>query len=291
MLSDVVAHLACPHCGGGLADAGASLRCDSGHVFDVARQGYVNLLPPQAETGTADTPEMVAVRHELLRAGHYAPIADAVARRAAELVPAQQPGCVLEVGAGTAYYLSAVLERLPAAHGLALDISKAAARRAGRAHERIGAVVGDAWQRLPVRDAAATLALCVFAPRNAAELWRVLRPGAALLVVTPTPDHLAELVGPLGLLSVAADKPQRLATQLGAHFAHEHDENVTAALRLSRDDVQRIVMMGPSAWHRDAAAVQRALAGVGETVPATLSVTVGAYRRKEVPDRLAGSGA
>ena len=63
-------------------------------------------------------------------------------------------GCVLDLGAGTGWYLARVLDRLPGRSGLALDLSRHALRRAARAHARIGAVAADAWGPLPVRDAA-----------------------------------------------------------------------------------------------------------------------------------------
>ena len=291
MLADVIACLACPHCGLGLVLSGPSLRCDAGHAFDIARQGYVSLLPGDAHTGSADTAEMVRARQELLEDGHFAAVAEALAARAASLVAPDEDGCVVDVGAGTGYYLRAVLRRLPHAVGLALDLSKHAARRAARADDRIGAVVCDAWQRLPVRESAVALALSVFAPRNAGELWRVLRPGGGLLVVTPTQSHLAELRTPLGLLDVDQDKPRRLAAQLERHFVREQQDEVRADLQLTPADAQRVVMMGPNAWHRDAAGIAAALEQLGEPVAVTLSVHVGVYRRRDVVGGLAGSAS
>src|SRR5262245_38318768 len=74
-LDPVAAFLMCPVCGGTLRRAPAGLRCESGHSFDRARQGYVSLLPGGAPTGMGDTPEMVRSREEFLGTGHYAPIA------------------------------------------------------------------------------------------------------------------------------------------------------------------------------------------------------------------------
>lgn len=39
--------LACPVCGLSLNRREATFACDNGHVFDVAREGYVNLLLAQ----------------------------------------------------------------------------------------------------------------------------------------------------------------------------------------------------------------------------------------------------
>lgn len=284
MLADVVLFLRCPHCGAGLEPNGRSLRCHTRHSFDVARQGYVNLLPGDARPGTGDTAEMVAARERFLGTGHYTPVARLVAREAARAVAGTAggtdgPGCVVDVGAGTGYYLARVLDELPDHVGLALDISKFALRRAARAHPRIGAAVCDAWRPLPVRDAAAALVLNVFAPRDGAEIRRILRPGGALVVATPTPRHLAELVTMLELLSVDERKQERLEEKLGPHLEpvdrHTHEETMP----LGHADVEALVAMGPSAWHTDPAALGARIAALPETLEVTLSVTVSVYRR------------
>src|SRR5262245_60793806 len=133
MLADVVAGLRCPVCGGRFTQAPGVLRCEHGHAFDVARQGYVNLLTGPAPKG-ADTPAMVAARSELLDAGHFDFLRDAVATAVAEEVRDRETGLVLDVGAGTGHYLAAVLARQPTWSGLGLDIAKPAARRAAQAH-------------------------------------------------------------------------------------------------------------------------------------------------------------
>ena len=175
----------------------------------------MSLLPARSAGG--DTAAMVQARGDFLAAGHFAGLA-AELTRAARAAGGPAAGCVADVGAGTGYYLAAVLDGLPGRAGLALDSSKFALRRAARAHRRIGAVGCDAWQPLPVADSAAALVLNVFAPRNGAELRRILAPSGTLLVVTPTRDHLAELVGPLELLAVDRRKPERLAGKLGPYF-------------------------------------------------------------------------
>ncbi len=151
MLAEVIRYLECPYCGAGMADAGAALRCGRGHAFDIARQGYASLLPAGAKGGGGDTAAMVQARADFLAAGHFASLADDLARVAEEVAGSGRvPCCLVDVGAGTGYYLAAVLGRLPERAGLALDISKFAVRKAARAHPRIGAVACDAWRRLPV---------------------------------------------------------------------------------------------------------------------------------------------
>ncbi|GGV06810.1 rRNA (guanine-N1)-methyltransferase [Kitasatospora herbaricolor] len=275
MLQDIERYLACPHCGQGLALGGRTLRCPAGHSFDLAKQGYVSLLAGDAHTGTGDTADMVSARTDFLAAGHYRPIADALAEAA---VAASPEGLVADLGAGTGYYLSHVLDALPANPGAALDISKFALRRAARAHPRIGAVVCDAWRPLPLREASAGLVLNVFAPRNGPEIRRALRPGGTLLLVSPTSRHLRELVGALGLLSVDEDKQRRIEEKLGPYLAPAERLEVEFPMRLCAADVRTVVAMGPSAWHTDRAQLDARLAALPDPVEVTASVTVAAYR-------------
>ncbi|MBV2154009.1 putative RNA methyltransferase [Kitasatospora sp. SUK 42] len=279
MLQDIEPYLACPHCAQALTRHERSLRCPAGHSFDLAKQGYVSLLAGDAHTGTGDTAEMVAARADFLAAGHYRPIADALAEAAAAALPADPEGLVADLGAGTGHYLAHVLDALPGRVGAALDISKYALRRAAKAHPRIGAVVCDAWRPLPLRDASAELVLNVFAPRNGPEIRRVLRPGGTLLLVSPTPRHLRELVDALGLLSVDEEKQRRIDEKLGPYLTPVGQRQVEFTLRLCAQDVRTVVGMGPSAWHTDPERLAATLGDLPDPVEVTASVTVAEYRR------------
>lgn len=316
MLSDICGLLTCPVCGSGFSltgsrRPGSRLCCAAGHSFDVARQGYVNLMPGGARPGTADTAGMVADRAAFLAAGHYAPLAELIADLAGELVANASPGpgaaaasappAVLDAGAGTGYYLAAVLRRLRAAAGpedstgaedaedaegsagavgLAMDISARALRRAARAGPGIGAVVWDTWLPWPVRPAGVSLVINVFAPRNGPEFRRVLRPGGGLIVATPAPGHLAELVGAAGLLTVDEHKEERLAAALGPHFTLTGRRDLTVPLRLRHADAATLTGMGPSAWHTDPAGTRARLASLAEPVPVTAAFQVRVYRAR-----------
>jgi 23S rRNA (guanine745-N1)-methyltransferase len=278
VLAAVTRFLACPHCGGPVERADRVLRCAAGHAFDLARQGYVTLLPPGRAAPAGDSGPMIAARERFLAAGHFADLARLVATATAVAVDRVHSGCLLEVGAGTGYHLAAALDLVPDRVGLALDSAKPAARRAARAHPRAGAVVCDAWRQLPVRAGAAAAVLDVFAPRNGAEMRRVLAPGGALVVVTPTAGHLAELVDAVGLLTVDRQKPERLAATLDPFFRrterHQHDW----PLRLDRDGVRDLIEMGPSARHLSGPGLTARLAELAEPVAVTASVQLSIYR-------------
>jgi 23S rRNA (guanine745-N1)-methyltransferase len=176
---------------------------------------------------------------------------------------------VVDLGAGTGYYLAAVLEAWPRAQGLAFDVSKAALRRAAKAHPRAGAVLADTWGTLPLADGSVDLLLNVFAPRNGAQMRRVLRPGGQLVVVTPTERHLAELREQLGLLSVDPSKAERLANEL-RDFTLVEERVLEWPLDLTAAQADDLIAMGPNAFHDRASATG--------PVSCTASVRIGHYR-------------
>ncbi|MGI3783990.1 MAG: putative RNA methyltransferase, partial [Janthinobacterium lividum] len=263
-LAAVADLLACPTCADrDLLDSplelvGTTLQCSHGHAYDVARQGHVNLLG-RAVPRNADGPDMVAARERFLGSGAYDRVADALAT-AALRSPAAPPGgsAVLDVGAGPGWYLDRVLARVDAAgrpgRGVALDVSPAAARRAARSRWDVGAVVADAWGRLPVRSGSIDVALSVFAPRQPGELARVLARGGVALVVSPLPEHLAGLRAAWGLLDVEPNKQERLSATFGEHLVGVDEVDVRYPAALEGSTLEDLVAMGPNAFHHETAA-------------------------------------
>jgi 23S rRNA (guanine745-N1)-methyltransferase len=269
---DALAMLACPHCGSGLTEAAGSLRCENGHSFDVARQGYVNLLPGPAPY-QGDTAEMVAARADFLDRGHLAPLQAALATATGERA-GEAPGGIVDAGGGTGHHLAAVLDRAHDRPGVCLDLSRHAVRRAARVHPRVGAAVCDVWTALPVRDDAAAAVQSVFAPRNGAEIARVLAPGGAAVVVSPTERHLHELVARLGMVSVDARKRERVDAAL-APLQRAEDSEVEFTLDLAADEAEELIAMGPSAHHLSRNEIHDALRG--GPAEATVSVEVAVF--------------
>jgi 23S rRNA (guanine745-N1)-methyltransferase len=277
VLSHVVRDLRCPHGEPRLELTNGGLTCPVGHRFDIARQGYVNLLVGPAPAA-ADTAAMVAARERIQAAGHHDAIAEAIVAALRSAAPGGVPGTVVDVGAGTGFHLAAVLDACGAPAGLAIDLSKYAARRAARAHERIGAVVADAWQDLPVRTGAAAAVLVVFAPRRFTDLRRILRAGGLLVVVSPTPRHLDPLVSALGLLRVPPGKERALESALTGVVEPLGRDTVEDVRHLSSDEVLAMVAMGPSAHHHDPDELARAVGDLPTPLPVTVSVSVATYR-------------
>ena len=92
--------LRCPVCGEHLQQNEKTWRCEQGHTFDVARQGYVNLLPVTQKHSLhpGDTKEQVAARRDFLDGGYYMPIVQTLTAMLREYCPDCQ--AVLDVGCG-----------------------------------------------------------------------------------------------------------------------------------------------------------------------------------------------
>jgi 23S rRNA (guanine745-N1)-methyltransferase len=189
--------LACPLDGTPLQREASTWCCASGHSFDIASQGYTNLLPVQNKRSRdpGDSKEMIAARRRFLAAGFYQPIAAAVSRAVLADVPADASISCLDAGCGEGYYLG----QLAAAVGdqktlalLGLDISKWAVLSAAKQDKRVNWVVGSN-ANLPVLPGTLDRVLCMFGFPVYAEFARVLKPGGLLLQVDAGPDHLREL--------------------------------------------------------------------------------------------------
>lgn len=198
----------CPLDGAWMQVSGDGAVCPSGHRFDRAREGYLNLLPVQgkASRDPGDDKAMVDARRRFLAAGYYAPIVQAVhayvrERMADAAASAAAPATVLRVldaGCGEGDCLARIAAAAhadPPDASLALagiDISKWAVRAAARRSPDIAWAVASN-RRLPFRANSFDVVLCLFGFPVWAEFARVLAAGGEVLVVDPAPDHLREL--------------------------------------------------------------------------------------------------
>lgn len=244
--------LRCPICRLDLAAAAGALACRNRHSFDLAHEGYVNLLRGRRHRPSAggDSSEQLQHRESFLQGGHFdavvATIVTCVLRSGAK--PAAGCWRVVDAGFGTGYHLVGIAAMLHApVVGLGLDIAREAARRAARRWPEHAFAVADLWAEWPVRDAAADLVISIFAPKNFAETARVLGPGGWLAVVYPGPNHLVELNHPFPLMQQHEGKGRRYVDAARRYIGPPTISRITRRTVLEGAGIRDAVLMGPNA--------------------------------------------
>lgn len=234
--------LICPLCRLPLLREANTWRCDNRHSFDVAREGYVNLLPVQQKKSRdpGDNPEMVQARRDFLQAGHYGPLRDAVIERLQALAPT----ALLDLGCGEGWYTGAMAAVAQDIAGL--DIAKPAVRLAAKKHPGITWLVGSGAS-LPLADASVDVVCSLFSPLPVAEMQRVLKPGGSVLVARPATDHLWKVrEGLFG--EVQAHQPEKFLPELQTAFELLEQAEVRFPLHLTQATLKQLLAMTPYVW-------------------------------------------
>ena len=196
------------------------------------------------------------------------------------MLPTAAGQSIVDSGCGTGYYLTELLARRDDWRALALDVSvdavAMAVRSAGTraAGTRTAGVAADVWRALPVRDDTADVVLCVFAPRNAAEFARLLRPHGRLIVVTPGENHLVQLRESGRVIGMQSDKLAHLDDAVSGLFAVDDRRRLEYDVDLLPHEVRSLAGMGPSGHHGTAETPSDA-----GSARVTVAVDVSSYRR------------
>ena len=181
----------CPLCAAPLTREEGRYRCPQGHCFDLAREGYVHLLPPNRKhsANPGDDREMIAARTRFLEGRYYAPLRDALVETVARHATPRHR--ILDVGCGEGYYTQG-LAQIPGSIISGVDLSKAGVKKAARRVPGGEFAVASVYH-LPLGDAQVDVVVDCFAPLAIEEYRRVLAPGGLFVYVVPAPLHLMEL--------------------------------------------------------------------------------------------------
>jgi len=224
----------CPvrRCGQELHWGERSCTCPSGHAFDIARSGYVNLLMPQDKKAKSpgDTKAMVGARRRLLDAGLGARLLECLAAALAGIrIP--RGARVLDVGCGDGFYLAGLAGRFGLV-GFGVDISTAAVDAAAQRYPGQRWIAANGDRRLPFADQAFDCIMSITARKNPEEFQRLLAPGGRLLLAVPANDDLAELRHAVLGQAIAKDRVKLVRAEFQDRFALESHETARLAVHL-----------------------------------------------------------
>ncbi len=234
--------LICPLCRHPLQKEAKTWRCHDGHSFDIAREGYVNLLMVQQKKSKepGDSPEMVQARREFLQADNYAPLREAVTTLLAPL----NAKVLLDIGCGEGNYTQALTQVATDVTGL--DIAKPAIQLAAKKFPNITWLVGSS-ALLPMADDSVDIVTSLFSPIPVAEMARVLHSDGFILIVRPADTHLWTVREAL-FGEVRAHQPDKFLEELAASFSLISQQEVRFPLVLAQSSLKQLLAMTPYVW-------------------------------------------
>ena len=238
----------CPICGAPLTREERIYRCAAGHSYDIAKEGYTHLLPPNRKHSAApgDDKGMAAARREFLSKGYYAPLLNALC---SEIIKCTgESPVLLDTGCGEGYYTAGIYQSLLAAgknpRMAGSDISKFILRSAAKREKAIEFAVASSYH-LPMADEQVDILLNCFSPLALEEFHRVLKPGGYFLYVVPAADHLWEMK------EVLYDRPYPNEEKETPYegFSYEAIVPVDASITLENQaDIHALFQMTPYYW-------------------------------------------
>ncbi|MDC4525797.1 methyltransferase domain-containing protein [Acinetobacter baumannii] len=235
-------NLMCPVCRQRLELVSKTWRCEQGHSYDIAKQGYVNLHVVQHKhsKNPGDTPESVDARRAFLQGGYYQPLQQAVVHLLKQL----KAKTVLDIGCGEGYYTSAMQQVVEQCIGV--DIAKNAVQRAAKLNDKVTWVVGTG-ATLPVIDQSMDVCTSLFSPIPQTEILRVLKDDGYLIVVIPATNHLYAMREAL-FEQVNPHTPQKFVKQLQDLFELKEQQVIDAPLVLDQQALKNLIAMTPYAY-------------------------------------------
>ena len=241
----------CPLCQHSLTLTERSYRCNNNHSFDIAKEGYVNLMPVQHKRSKdpGDNKEMMQARRHFLERGYYQPMQSKVAQICAQYLKNSQHK-LLDIGCGEGYYTNEVScqlkEQHPSAITYGLDISKIAIRYASKRYPSCQFSVASS-ARLPFEDKCLDAVLRIYAPCSPSELDRVIRSGGIVVTVTPGARHLYQLREKLyKTVNLHDESPEEIDG-----FELEQQVALNYVMTLENGDADTLLQMTPFAWKAD----------------------------------------
>lgn len=234
--------LICPLCRTSLQSHEKSLVCQQQHRFDMAKEGYVNLLLVQQKKSKApgDNDEMVKARREFLQAGYYQPLADA----ACAMLQTLNAKSLVDIGCGEGYYTNIFSQVF--SNVIGLDIAKTAVQIAAKKHKHITWLVASS-ALLPIENQSVDVVSSLFSPIPVAEMARILKAHGHILIVRPADTHLYHLREAL-FGEVKAHQPDKFLEELEPVFNLISQQELRFNLELPQMALKQLLAMTPYVW-------------------------------------------
>lgn len=270
-------HFICPVCGEFLTKQPKTYVCPTGHSFDIAKSGYVNLLLSQksAKKRHGDDKLMVRARTEFLEKGYYECLLQAILKECDKIDPTDVH--IADIGCGEGWYSDRIYKHLTSQGKTVqmegIDISKDALIYAAKRSADI-ALAAASISRLPIASESVDILVNLFAPLDEVEFHRVLKPGGILLRAMPLEKHL------FGLKERIYDTPipNKAVIPSPAGFTPPETIEIRQTMRVENaGDIQSLFKMTPY-YYKTGASDQAKIEGISY-LETPIEFALSVYRR------------
>lgn len=179
--------LVCPVCHHDLHKQEHRYTCKNHHMYDIAKEGYVNLYLKSAKT-SGDELAMVQARRLFLSKGYYT----ILQQKLIDIIKDFHPNMIVDAGCGEGYYTNAIAQALPDTTIYGVDLSKRALKYAAKRTKHVKYVLSSIFH-MPIKAHQADILLNVFAPFAYEEYTRMIHDKGYIICVEPGANHLMQL--------------------------------------------------------------------------------------------------
>lgn len=178
----------CPICKNEFKIVNRSLVCTNNHCFDIAKSGYINLLPANKKNSLnpGDNKEMIQARKLIMDKGYYKELSKNILKLISD------KKTILDCGCGTGYILDYIDKSNLGYCCYGLDISKSAIETASKINKNNKFCVASSID-IPFKDNLFDVVIVSFAPVYDKEIYRVLKKDGLFIRIQPNVYHLYEL--------------------------------------------------------------------------------------------------
>ena len=276
--------LLCPVCRENLIKdaSNKTYRCSNNHSYDIAKEGYVNLLisNQKRSKNPGDSKEMVLARIDFLSRGYYKKLSDKINEKILQYLENQskEQFNIMDLGCGEGYYLinlkNYMEERHINANYYGIDVSKDAVRYAGKSNKDCIWAVGNNF-KIPADDKSIDCILSVFSPIDINECNRVLKDDGIFVRILPRTDHLIEL---RNIIYSEVHLNEKVYTASAEENEYVEEENVTFNIELNKEEILSLLKMTPHYWKSTPENKEKLEAY--ESLNITIDMRIGVFQKK-----------
>lgn len=239
----------CPICQSVISVEELKLVCENNHSYDIAKQGYVNLLNRKTETKYNKT--LFTARNDIIMNSlFFTELHKMITEMICKYNRSHKPS-ILDAGSGEGSHLIKLYETLLKSNiqvetMVGIDIAKEGILTATKHSEEQSWFVAD-LANIPFQAEVFDIVLNILSPANYDEFNRILKPEGRIIKVVPQVNYLKEIRES----SQEHDNNYsntRIVELFSHHFFDTSKERLEYKVELGEEDLESLLHMTPLAW-------------------------------------------